>query len=90
VSLTRRQLLGGAAAAALAGAGVYELVDKLTTAPKRPSVGARPPEQHVLDGVRVVTDNQSRGPTSPTPARSSPARSTTWMHASSRPRRASA
>ena len=58
MSLTRRQLLGGAAAAALAGAGVYELVDQLTTAPKRPSVGARPPEQHVLDGVRVVTDNQ--------------------------------
>jgi hypothetical protein len=57
VNLTRRQLLGGAAAAALAGAGVYELVDQLTAAPKRQPVTGRPPEQHVLDGVRVVTDN---------------------------------
>jgi hypothetical protein len=58
VSLTRRQLLGGAAAAALAGAGVYELVDQLTGAPKRATVATRPPEQHILDGVRVVTDNE--------------------------------
>jgi hypothetical protein len=57
VSLTRRELLGGAAAAALAGAGVYELVDRLTAAPHRKIVTGRPPEQHVLDGVQVVTDN---------------------------------
>jgi hypothetical protein len=57
MSLTRRELLGGAAAAALAGAGVYELVDRLTTAPKRAAVTSRPPEQHILDGVRVVNDN---------------------------------
>jgi hypothetical protein len=53
--LTRRQVVAGAgAAAALGGAGIYELVDQLTPAPKRPSVEKRPPEQHVLDGVRLV------------------------------------
>jgi len=57
VRLTRRKLLGGAAAAALAGAGVYELVDQLTPAPRRTATTVPPPEQHVLEGVRVVTDN---------------------------------
>jgi hypothetical protein len=61
--LTRRRFLGGAAAGALGGAGIYELVDQLTASPARQ---ARPPatlprEQHVidlglveLDGVSVV------------------------------------
>jgi hypothetical protein len=57
VALTRKELLGGAAAAALAGAGVYELVDRLTTAPRRAVATSRPREQHVLEGVRVLTDN---------------------------------
>jgi hypothetical protein len=57
MALTRRQLLGGAAGAALAAAGVYELVDRLTPAPERRAAGPHPFEQHVLDGVRVVTDN---------------------------------
>jgi hypothetical protein len=63
--LTRRRFLGGAAAGALAGAGIYELVDQLTGAPARttPSASATapPPEQHVidlglveLDGIPVV------------------------------------
>ena len=52
--LTRKQLLGGAAASALAAAGVYELVDRLGSAPARPEAGAAPLEQHVLDGVRLV------------------------------------
>jgi hypothetical protein len=61
--LTRRRFLGGAAAAALGGAGVYELVDQLTGAPKRAALPARalPREQHVIDlglvdseGVQVV------------------------------------
>jgi hypothetical protein len=61
--LTRRRFLGGAAAAALGGAGVYELVDQLTGAPRRGAVPARPVplEQHVIDlglveseGVQVV------------------------------------
>jgi hypothetical protein len=61
--LTRRRFLGGAAAAALGGAGVYELVDKLSPAPKRSVVepAGLPPEQHLIelgtvrsDGVEVV------------------------------------
>jgi hypothetical protein len=66
MGFTRRRFLGGAAAAALGGAGIYELVDQLTGAPARqprPVVAAvdLPPEQHVidlglveLDGVTVV------------------------------------
>jgi hypothetical protein len=60
---TRRRFLGGAAAAALGGAGVYELVDRLAPAPKR-HVGepaGMPAEQHVFDlgtvqseGVEVI------------------------------------
>ena len=61
--LSRRRFLGGAAAAALGGAGVYELVDRLSPAPKRPVVepGNMPAEQHVIDlstveseGVEVI------------------------------------
>jgi hypothetical protein len=47
---TRRRFLGGAAAAALGGAGVYELVDQLAASPKRPAATTNaPPEQHVFD-----------------------------------------
>ena len=58
MSFTRRDLVAGAAAAALAAGGVYELVDRLTRSPARkaPLVGRRR-EQHVLDGMRVVEDN---------------------------------
>jgi hypothetical protein len=61
--LTRRRFLGGAAAGALGGAGIYELVDQLTGSPVRQSraAGALPSEQHVIDlglveleGVPVV------------------------------------
>ena len=55
--LTRRRLLGGAAAAALAGTGVYGLVDRLTRSPARSPAPGLPPEQHVLDGLEVVVDN---------------------------------
>jgi hypothetical protein len=58
VKLTRRDALTAAAAAALGGTGIYELVDRLGGAtPKRSSVGTLPPEQHVLDGIEVVQDN---------------------------------
>jgi hypothetical protein len=58
VNLTRRQVLAGAAAGALGAAGVYELVDRLTgSGPERAVAGTLPPEQHVLDGVRTVTEN---------------------------------
>jgi len=48
---TRRQFLGGAAAAAVGGAGIYELVDQLGSAPVRPVTepGGLPPEQHLFD-----------------------------------------
>jgi hypothetical protein len=55
--LTRRALLGSAAAGALAAAGIYELVDQLAGSPARPRAGALPPEQHLLDGVGIVVDN---------------------------------
>jgi hypothetical protein len=58
VGLTRRQVLAGAAAGALGAAGIYELVDQLGgEAPKRPVGLPRPDEQHLLDGVSVVLDN---------------------------------
>ena len=59
--LTRRQLVAGAAGAALGAAGIYELADKLSESPSRSAaavpLGPRPPEQHVLDGVPVVVEN---------------------------------
>jgi hypothetical protein len=57
MKLTRRQLLGGAAAGALGAAGVYELVNQLTgPSPERAAAALRPREQHVLDGVRIIRD----------------------------------
>jgi hypothetical protein len=55
---TRRRFLGGAAAAAIGGAGIYELVDELTKSPSRPAVEPTglPREQHVLD-LRTVTSD---------------------------------
>jgi hypothetical protein len=55
--LTRSRLLGGAAAGALVAVGGYELVDRLAGAPERTPVTTFPPEQHLLDGVAVVVDN---------------------------------
>jgi hypothetical protein len=58
VRLTRRQALAGAAAGALGVAGIYELVDQLSgEAPKRPVGTPHPPEQHLLDSVAVIVDN---------------------------------
>ena len=56
--ITRRRFLGGAAAAALGGAGIYELVDQLASAPARPRVAlpAPPPEQHVFDLRTVASE----------------------------------
>jgi hypothetical protein len=57
--LTRKQLVARAGAGALGAAGIYELVDHLTPPPARAG-GDRaplPPEQHLLQGVRVVHDN---------------------------------
>ena len=58
MKFTRRQALAGAAAGALSAAGIYELVDRLAgNSPRRVAAGALPPEQHVLDGLRMITDN---------------------------------
>jgi len=58
VKFTRGQVLAGAAAGALGVAGAYELVDRLAgSSPDRGAAGPLPPEQHVLDGVQTVTDN---------------------------------
>jgi hypothetical protein len=55
MKLTRRQLVGGAGVAALSSVGIYELVDRLGSAPTRLTpAGALPPEQHVLRGVRQI------------------------------------
>lgn len=59
---TRRRLFESAAAAALAGGGIYELVEQLAGTPARAAfAGTLPPEQHLLDlgtttseGVEVV------------------------------------
>lgn len=55
--LTRRELLAGAAASAAAGAGIYELVDRLARPPRRAAAAKLPTEQHVLQGLRVVRDD---------------------------------
>jgi hypothetical protein len=58
VGLTRRQLLAGAAGGALAAGGIYELVDQLGgETPTRSASFPRPDEQHLLDSVSVVLDN---------------------------------
>ena len=56
--LTRRRLLGTAAGGALAAAGIYELVDQLAASPERSAGATLRPEQHLLDGLSVVVDNQ--------------------------------
>jgi hypothetical protein len=56
VRLTRREVIGGGAAAALAATGIYGLVDRLTTSPARRSSRPLIPEQHVLGDLRVVID----------------------------------
>ncbi len=57
MKLTRRQLVAGAAGAALGAAGIYELADQLSGSPARTAavpLGPRSVEQHVLDGIPVV------------------------------------
>ena len=55
MKLTRRQVLAGAAAGFVTAGAVYELVDQLSGGtPQRAAGGQRLPEQHLLDGIRVV------------------------------------
>jgi hypothetical protein len=55
VKLTRREFVGGAAGAALAGTGLYALVDRFAGAPAR-AASALPhlPEQHIIQDLRIV------------------------------------
>ncbi len=58
MGLTRKQVLAGAAAGAVGATGIYELVDRLAaSSPKRPTVVVSLPEQHLLDGIRIVESN---------------------------------
>jgi hypothetical protein len=53
--LTRRQVIAGTAAAALAGGGLYELVERVSGSSGRaPAATAARREQHLLDGLRIV------------------------------------
>ena len=55
MKLTRRQVIVGAAAGAVGATGIYELVDQFTGgSPKRATAAKVFPEQHLLDGVRIV------------------------------------
>jgi hypothetical protein len=55
VKLTRRAFLAGGAATAAGAAGIYELVDHLAgSSPTRPAARRHLPEQHLLDGIRIV------------------------------------
>jgi len=55
MKLTRRQVIVGAAAGAVGATGIYELVDQFTgSTPERANAAKLLPEQHLLDGVRVV------------------------------------
>ena len=59
MKLTRRQLVVGTAAGAVGATGIYELVDQLAgSTPKRAAVAAHLPEQHLLDGIRVVRSDK--------------------------------
>jgi hypothetical protein len=56
VSPTRKELVVGTAAGVLGAAGVYELVDRFAaSAPPRPAFAPPLPEQHLLEGVKVVS-----------------------------------
>jgi hypothetical protein len=52
-------MLAGAAASALSAGGIYELVDQLSGGPPKrvAAPSSRPDEQHLLDGLSVIVDN---------------------------------
>ena len=58
MKLTRRQFVVGTAAGAVGAAGIYELVDQFSGgSPQRAAGAVKLPEQHLLEGVRVVRDD---------------------------------
>jgi hypothetical protein len=58
VKLTRKELLGAAAAGALGAAGIYELVDQLAESPERAGAGILPREQHLLGGGAKLLEHE--------------------------------
>jgi hypothetical protein len=55
MKLTRRQVIVGAAAGAIGATGIYELVDQFAGGSPDRNAGSKVfPEQHLLDGVRIV------------------------------------
>jgi hypothetical protein len=58
MKLTRREAIVGGLAGVVGAGGIYELVDQLVgSAPQRAQAAETLPEQHLLDGVRVVRSN---------------------------------
>src|SRR5260370_10784200 len=60
--LSRRRFLHGTLGAALASAGIYELIDALARPPQRAAFAAPQPwpeEQYVVENVQVIMDNGS-------------------------------
>lgn len=55
MKLTRKELLGGAAAGALGAAGIYKLVDELVESPPRAEAGELREEQYLLSGMKLLT-----------------------------------
>ena len=61
-TLSRRHFLRGTLGAALASAGIYEVIDTLVRTPERAAFAAPlpwPEEQYVVDNVPVIMDNGS-------------------------------
>lgn len=60
--LTRKEFLQRSGLAALGAAGVYGLLDGIAAAPVRAAIAraALPPEQHLMQGLRVITDEGVR------------------------------
>src|SRR2546421_1418905 len=63
-ALSRRRFLTGTArtlGAALASAGIYELIDTFVQPPERPAFAATEPlqEQYIVQNVRIIKDNGS-------------------------------
>src|SRR6266446_2425961 len=63
-ALSRRRFLTGSVrtlGAALASAGIYELIDTIAQPPQRPAFAATQPlqEQYIIQNVRVIMDNGS-------------------------------
>ena len=57
--LSRREFLQRSGFAALGATGLYGLLDEIAATPARAATtaGVLPPEQHILEGLKVIVDN---------------------------------